>query len=57
MVNSTLTTNFKLIDKDCPSSNKEIEEMDRIQYASAIGSLMYAIEFLTVFCYIGIPNF
>ena len=30
LVSSPLTTNFKLTDKDCPSSKKEIEEMDRV---------------------------
>ena len=43
VVSSPLTTNFKLTDKDCPSSKKEIEEMDRIPYASAVGSMMYAM--------------
>jgi hypothetical protein len=43
VVSSPLTTNFKLTDRDCPSSKKEIEEMDRIPYASAVGSLMYAM--------------
>ncbi|KAJ9560716.1 hypothetical protein OSB04_005876 [Centaurea solstitialis] len=41
LVSSPLTTNFKLTDKDCPSSKEEIEEMDRIPYASAVGSLIY----------------
>ncbi|KAJ9566889.1 hypothetical protein OSB04_002855 [Centaurea solstitialis] len=43
VVSSSLTTNFKLTDKDYPSSKEEIEEMDRISYASAVGSLMYAM--------------
>ncbi|KAD6119896.1 hypothetical protein E3N88_11167 [Mikania micrantha] len=43
VVSSPLTPNFKLTDKDCPSSEKEIEEMDRVPYASAVGSLMYAM--------------
>ncbi|KAM0003668.1 putative RNA-directed DNA polymerase [Helianthus debilis subsp. tardiflorus] len=42
-VSSPLTPNFKLTYKDCPSSKKEIEEMDRFPYASAVGSLMYAM--------------
>ncbi|CAH9096206.1 unnamed protein product [Cuscuta epithymum] len=42
-VSSPLTTNFRLTDKDCPSSEKKIEEMDRVPYASAVGSLMYAM--------------
>ncbi|GJX41528.1 retrovirus-related pol polyprotein from transposon TNT 1-94, partial [Tanacetum coccineum] len=43
VVSSPLTPNFKLIDKDCPSSKKNIENMDRVPYASAVGSLMYAM--------------
>ncbi|GJU16480.1 putative RNA-directed DNA polymerase [Tanacetum coccineum] len=41
VVSSHLTTNFKLTDKDYPSSKKNIEKMDRVPYASAVGSLMY----------------
>ncbi|GJU82987.1 retrovirus-related pol polyprotein from transposon TNT 1-94 [Tanacetum coccineum] len=43
VVSSPLTTNFKLTDKDCPSSKKNIEKMDRVPYASAVGILMYAM--------------
>nr|GFC12572.1 retrovirus-related Pol polyprotein from transposon TNT 1-94 [Tanacetum cinerariifolium] len=43
VVSSPLTHNFKLTDKDCPSSKKNIEKMDRVPYASAVGSLMYAM--------------
>nr|GFA38119.1 retrovirus-related Pol polyprotein from transposon TNT 1-94 [Tanacetum cinerariifolium] len=43
VVSSILTPNFKLTDKDCPSSKKNIEKMDRVPYASAVGSLMYAM--------------
>ncbi|GKE83917.1 putative RNA-directed DNA polymerase, partial [Tanacetum coccineum] len=43
VVSSPLTPNFKLTDKDCPSSKKNIEKMDRLPYASAVGSLMYAM--------------
>ncbi|KAJ0754054.1 putative RNA-directed DNA polymerase [Helianthus annuus] len=42
-VSSPLTPNFKLTDKDCPSSKEEIEDMDKFPYASAVGSLMYAM--------------
>ncbi|GJZ10844.1 retrovirus-related pol polyprotein from transposon TNT 1-94 [Tanacetum coccineum] len=44
VVSSPLTTNFKLTDKDCPSSKKNIEKMDRVPYASVVGSLMYAMK-------------
>ncbi|KAD2392997.1 hypothetical protein E3N88_39974 [Mikania micrantha] len=40
---SPLTPNFKLTEKDCPSSEKEIEEMDNVLHASAVGSLMYSM--------------
>ncbi|GJZ81343.1 putative RNA-directed DNA polymerase [Tanacetum coccineum] len=43
VVSSPLTINFKLTDKDCPSSKKNIEKMDRVPYASAVGSLMYVM--------------
>ncbi|GKF18320.1 putative RNA-directed DNA polymerase [Tanacetum coccineum] len=43
VVSSPLTPNFKLTDKDCPSSKKNIEKMDRVTYASAVGSLMYTM--------------
>ncbi|CAM8978466.1 unnamed protein product [Rhodiola kirilowii] len=43
VVSSPLTTNFKLTNKDCPSSEKEIEEMVEVPYASAVGVLMYAM--------------
>ncbi|KAJ0939366.1 putative RNA-directed DNA polymerase [Helianthus annuus] len=42
-VSSPLTPNFKLTDKDCPSSKEEIKDMDKVPYASAVGSLMYAM--------------
>ncbi|KAJ0501528.1 putative RNA-directed DNA polymerase [Helianthus annuus] len=42
-VSSPLTPNFKLTDKDCPSSKEEIEDMDKVPSASAVGSLMYAM--------------
>nr|GFC78469.1 retrovirus-related Pol polyprotein from transposon TNT 1-94 [Tanacetum cinerariifolium] len=43
VVSSPLTPNFKLTDKDCPSSKKNIERMDRVLYASVVGILMYAM--------------
>ena len=43
VVSTPLTPNFKLTEKDCPSSEKEIKEMDGVPYASAVGSLMYAM--------------
>nr|GEV58038.1 retrovirus-related Pol polyprotein from transposon TNT 1-94 [Tanacetum cinerariifolium] len=43
VVSSPLTPNFKLTDKDCPSSRKNIKKMDRVPYASAVSSLMYVM--------------
>ncbi|GKC00217.1 hypothetical protein Tco_0986353, partial [Tanacetum coccineum] len=43
VVSSPLTSNFKLTDKDCPFSKKNIKKMDRVPYASAVGSLMYVM--------------
>nr|GFC66172.1 retrovirus-related Pol polyprotein from transposon TNT 1-94 [Tanacetum cinerariifolium] len=43
MDKAKVTPNFKLTDKDCPSSKKNIEKMDSVKYASAVGSLMYAM--------------
>nr|GEV02723.1 retrovirus-related Pol polyprotein from transposon TNT 1-94 [Tanacetum cinerariifolium] len=43
VVSSPLTTNFKLTDKDCPSSKKNIKKMDRVPYALVVGSLMHAM--------------
>lgn len=43
VVSSPLTTNFKLTEKDSPSTKEEIAEMDGVPYASAVGSLMYAM--------------
>nr|GFA54552.1 retrovirus-related Pol polyprotein from transposon TNT 1-94 [Tanacetum cinerariifolium] len=43
VVSSPLTPNFKLTDKDCPSSKKNVKKMDRVPYASVVGSLMYVV--------------
>nr|GFA41013.1 retrovirus-related Pol polyprotein from transposon TNT 1-94 [Tanacetum cinerariifolium] len=43
VVSSPLTPNFKLTDKDCPSFKKNIKKMDRVPYASVVGSLMYVM--------------
>lgn len=42
-VGTPLATHFKLITELCPSDDKEKEEMSKIPYASAVGSLMYAM--------------
>ena len=40
---SPLVGQFKLTSKQCPTSEKEKEEMSKVPYASAVGSLMYAM--------------
>nr|AAV88069.1 hypothetical retrotransposon [Ipomoea batatas] len=42
-VSTPLDMHFKLCKKQCPSSEKEKEEMQRVPYSSAVGSLMYAM--------------
>ncbi len=42
-IGTPLAAHFKLSTKLCPSNDKEKEEMSRIPYASAVGSLMYAM--------------
>jgi len=41
-ITTPLAGHFKLSSKQCPQSPKE-EEMSRVQYASVVGSLMYAM--------------
>ena len=43
VVSSPLATHFKLSTKQSPFTAKEMEDMSRVPYASAIGSLMYAM--------------
>jgi hypothetical protein len=43
VVSSLLATHFKLSTKQSPSTDEEKEDMERIPYASAVGSLMYAM--------------
>ena len=42
-VSCPLANHFKLSSKQCPSTDKEKEEMEKVPYASAVGSLMYAM--------------
>ena len=42
-VSSPLGSHLKLSSKHSPSSEKEKEEMRKMPYASAVGSLMYAM--------------
>jgi len=42
-VTTLLAGHFKLFSKQCPQSPVEEEEMSRVLYASAVGSLMYAM--------------
>ena len=43
VVSTPLATHFKLSEKHCPSSDQEKEDMKKVPYASAVGSLMYAM--------------
>ena len=42
-VSCPLANHFKLSTMQSPSTDKEKEEMEKIQYASAVGSLMYVM--------------
>ena len=42
-VSTLLAGHFKLSSQQCPTSEKEKEEMKKIHYASAVGNLMYAM--------------
>ncbi|KAJ8767749.1 hypothetical protein K2173_020689 [Erythroxylum novogranatense] len=42
-ISCPLANHFKLSFRDCPSTNEEKEEMSRVPYASAVGSLMYVM--------------
>jgi hypothetical protein len=42
-VSSPLASHLKLSSKQSPTSEKENEEMKKVPYASAVGSLMYAM--------------
>ena len=40
---STLVGHLKLSSKQCPTSEKDMKELSKVPYASAVGSLMYAM--------------
>ncbi|KAL5838732.1 hypothetical protein ACOSQ3_015901 [Xanthoceras sorbifolium] len=42
-ISSPLASHFKLNASQCPSSEEEKSEMSKVPYASAVGSLMYAM--------------
>ena len=42
-ISTPLVGHFKLTLKDCPTSDYQKEEMQKIPYSSAVGSLMYAM--------------
>jgi len=42
-VTTHLAGHFKLSSKQCPQSSKEDKEISRVLYASAVGSLIYAM--------------
>ena len=43
LVTTPLAGHFTLSSKQCPQSSEEEEEMYRVPYASAVGSLMYVM--------------
>ena len=42
-MSTPLAGHFKLTSQLCPTSEKEKEEMSKVPYSSAVGSLMYAM--------------
>ncbi|KAH9317353.1 hypothetical protein KI387_019122, partial [Taxus chinensis] len=42
-VSTPMAGHFKLSKDQCPSSQEEVKYMTRVPYASAVGSLMYAM--------------
>ena len=42
-VSTPLANHFKLFSEQCPKTDKEIEDMAKVPYASAVGCLMYAM--------------
>ncbi|KAJ4724838.1 Retrovirus-related Pol polyprotein from transposon TNT 1-94 [Melia azedarach] len=43
VVSTPLATHFRLSTKQSPTTDKEKEDMEKVPYASAVGSLMYAM--------------
>ncbi|PHT86388.1 hypothetical protein T459_08494 [Capsicum annuum] len=43
VISTPLAMHFKLSTKQCPSSDDKKEDMKKVPYASAVGSLMYAM--------------
>jgi len=43
IVSTPLTLHFKLSSRQAPSNDKEKDDMQHVPYASAVGSLMYAM--------------
>jgi len=43
LITTSLAGHFKLSSKQCPQPPEEEEKMSRVPYASAVGSLMYAM--------------
>ena len=46
---SPFAGHLKLTSKQCPKSEKDMKEMNKVPYASSVGSLMYAM-ICVVFC-------
>lgn len=42
-VNIPIASHFKLSTEDCPQTSQELQEMEKVPYASVVGSLMYVM--------------
>ena len=52
-VNVPIPGGVKLSAEQCPKTQEEEEDMSRVPYASAVGSLMYAMVYQTRHCTCG----
>ncbi|KAL0297633.1 UNVERIFIED_CONTAM: Retrovirus-related Pol polyprotein from transposon TNT 1-94 [Sesamum radiatum] len=43
LVSTPLANHFKLYIEQCPKTDREVEDMAKVPYASAVGCLMYAM--------------
>ena len=43
LVSTPFTSHFKLSKEMCPKAQEEMDYMSKVTYASAVGSLMYAM--------------
>ena len=48
LVSTPFASHFKLSKEMCPKTHKEMEYMSKVPYASAVGSLMYAMVYTSL---------